>query len=60
MPSVKAAVNGTQTLQPLKSVVGLAKEKRDAHLLENESMEVEKVIELREGLKPGQVREERS
>lgn len=52
-----AAVEGSKILAGLKSVLHLGKEKGDAPLPENESVTVDRVVELRKGLRPGQVRE---
>ena len=51
------AVEGSEKLDSLKSVVELGKEKKDNPLPENESVEPERIVELRRGLKRGQVRE---
>jgi hypothetical protein len=53
------AVEGSAILQGLKSVLHMGKSKGDVPLPENESVSPEKVIELGDGLKPGQVREGR-
>lgn len=51
-----AALKGSKILKKLKSVAQLSKQK--GHLLpENEPVKPEKVVVLRSGLKPGQVRE---
>jgi len=51
------AVEGSDILSKLKSVVKLGKEKGDVPLPENEPAEINKVVKLREGLKKHQVRE---
>jgi hypothetical protein len=51
------AVEGSDVLAKVKSVAALGKEKGDVPLPENQSVNVEKVIQLRKGLKQGQVRE---
>ena len=51
------AVGGTTILKGLKSIATLGKEKGDVPLPENESCTPLQVIELRRGLKEGQVRE---
>jgi hypothetical protein len=51
------AVEGSSTLQKLKSVFGMGQEKGKNPLPENESVEPKNVIALREGLKKDQVRE---
>ncbi len=53
------AVEGSDVLTKLKSVVGLGKEKGDVPLPENQSVDVSNVVKLRNGLKKGQVREGR-
>lgn len=53
----KAAVEGGDRLEHLKSVVELAVEMGDAPLPENESVDPEKVITYRKGLTRDQVRE---
>jgi hypothetical protein len=53
------ALEGSDALKKLKSVIQLAEEKKDAPLPENESVKPERVIHLRKGLKKGQVREGR-
>ncbi len=53
------AVEGSDKLATVKSVAQLGKEKGDVPLPENQSVKVEKVIKLRQGLKEGQVREGR-
>jgi hypothetical protein len=55
----QTAVPGSSILQKLKSVVQLGKEKGDVPLPENEPVHATPVIELRRGLKRGQVREGR-
>jgi len=52
-----SAVDGADILSKLKSVVTLGKDKGDVPLPENQSVEGEKVVKLRAGLKKGQVRE---
>jgi hypothetical protein len=52
-----SALAGPGLLQRLKSVVQLGKEKGDVPLPENESTPADKVITLRKGMQPGQVRE---
>jgi hypothetical protein len=54
-----AALPGSDRLAKLKSVLGLAKEKGDNPLPENESVEVSNVVEIRRGMKKDQVREGR-
>lgn len=51
------AVGGATILKGLKSIATLGKEKGDVPLPENESCTPLQVIELRQGLKEGQVRE---
>ena len=51
------AVEGSEKLDGLKSVVEMGKEKGDNPLAENESVVPERIVELRKGLKRGQVRE---
>ena len=51
------AVEGSKVLSKLKSVVQLGKAKKDKPVTDNESVAVEKVVVLREGLGKGQVRE---
>ena len=51
------ALDGSGLLAKLKSVAQLGKEKGDVPLPENESVNVDTVVELRRGLKKGQVRE---
>jgi hypothetical protein len=51
------ALPGSTILDKLKSVVQMGKQKGDVPLPENESVEVEQVIQLRSGLKKDQVRE---
>jgi hypothetical protein len=53
------ALMGSNVLAKLKSVLQMAKEKGDVPLPENEPTAVDKVIVLRDGLRPGQVREGR-
>lgn len=50
-------LEGSKLLQGLKSVATLGKEKSDVPLPENESIDVDHVVTIREGLRPGQVRE---
>ena len=51
------AVKGSDKLKGLKSVIEMGKEKGDNPLPENESVDPGKIVELRKGLKKGQVRE---
>jgi hypothetical protein len=51
------AVEGSETLAGLKSVVQMGKEKRQAPLPENQSVHVDRIVTMRAGLQPGQVRE---
>ena len=51
------ALPGSTILEKLKSVVQMGKQKGDVPLPENESIEVERVIQLRRGLEKDQVRE---
>ena len=51
------ALKGSGKLKDLKSVVEMVKEKGDNPLPENESVVPKKIVELRKGLKKGQVRE---
>jgi hypothetical protein len=51
------AVEGSVKLGGLKSVVEMGKAKGDKLLPENEGVEPEKIVDLRKGLKKGQVRE---
>jgi len=51
------ALKGSEKLKGLKSVVEMGKEKGDNPLPENESVSPGKIVELRKGLKKGQVRE---
>jgi hypothetical protein len=53
----RKALPGSSTLDKLKSVVKMGKEKGDVPLPENQPVTPERVIVLREGLKPSQVRE---
>ena len=53
------AVEGSETLGKLKSVLQLGEEKGDVPLPENESVTPGHVVHLRRGLRPGQVREGR-
>lgn len=54
-----SAVPGSSILETIKSIARLGKEKGDVPLPENESVHALPVIELRQGLKQGQVREGR-
>lgn len=54
-----SAIKGSTILKKLKSVVQLGKEKSDVPLPENESVDPDNIINLRKGLRPGQVREGR-
>ena len=51
------ALPGSGVLSRLKSVVTLGKEKGDVPLPENVSVTPQHIVELRNGMKPGQVRE---
>lgn len=53
------AVQGSSILDKLKSVAKIGWERSDVPLPDNESVQVDKVIHLRKGLKKGQVREGR-
>jgi hypothetical protein len=53
----ESAVSGSDILSKLKSVATLGKEKGDVPLPENESIQPQKIIELRKGLTKEQVRE---
>lgn len=53
------AIDGSDVLSGLESVAKLGKEKGDVPLPENESVTPEHVVQLRSGMKPGQVREGR-
>ena len=53
------AMGGSSILEKLKSVVQMGKEKGDVPLPENESAEVDRVIQLRRNLTKDQVREGR-
>jgi hypothetical protein len=53
------AVEGSGVLDRLKSIAQFATEKHDAPLADNESIEVDRVVVLRQGLEKGQVREGR-
>ena len=53
----ETAVSGSEVLSKLKSVFTLGKEKGDITLPENQPVHPKTVIELRKGLKKGQVRE---
>ncbi|MFQ5704465.1 MAG: hypothetical protein ACE5HT_10640 [Gemmatimonadales bacterium] len=53
----QTAVEGSGILQKVKSVVQLGKEKSDTPLTDNESIEIDKVVELRKGLKKSEVRD---
>jgi len=52
-----AALDGASILQKLKSVMHLAKEKRDVPLPENEPVVVDEIVRLRKELSKDQVRE---
>jgi len=54
-----SAVEGSNILAGLKSVFQMGKEKQDVPLPDNESVTVDEIVEIRKGLKPGQVREGR-
>jgi hypothetical protein len=54
-----SAVEGSDILRGLKSVLGMGKKRGDVPLPENQSVEGMSLIELRKGLKHGQVREGR-
>lgn len=54
-----SAVEGSDILSKLKSVVGMGNDKGEVPLPENESVDVKNVVQLRKGLKKGQVREGR-
>ena len=51
------ALRGTGKLADLKSVAQLGKEKGDVPLPGNQSVSPERIVELRKGLKKGQIRE---
>jgi hypothetical protein len=51
------AVAGSAALAGLKSVAEMGKAKRQAPLPENDSVPIDRVVTLRAGLRPGQVRE---
>ena len=51
------ALEGSETLSKLKSVVEMGKEKGDVPLPENQSVTPQKIIKLRSGLTKDQVRE---
>jgi hypothetical protein len=51
------AVQGSGILEKLKSVAAMGKQKGDVPLPDNESVTVDKVVVLRQGLAKGQVRE---
>jgi len=53
----QTAVEGSETLSKLKSIVEKGKEKNDMPLPENESVINDYIIKIRKGLKKGQVRE---
>ena len=55
----ESALAGSGVLQRLKRVVMLGKEKGDVPLPENESVTPDRVVQLRRGLREGQVREGR-
>jgi hypothetical protein len=50
-------LQGSDKLAGMKSVAELGKEKGDVPLPENESVDPHNIVQLRNGLKPGQVRE---
>jgi hypothetical protein len=50
-------VHGSSILEKVKSVAQMEKTKGDVPLPDNESIDVDKVVELRSGLMEGQVRE---
>ncbi len=50
-------VGGSKILDKLKSVAQLGKQKGDVPLPENESIQPDKIVQLRQGLRKGQVRE---
>jgi hypothetical protein len=50
-------VQGSKILDGIKSVFELGKSKKEVPLPENESVAIEQVVELRKGLRKGQVRE---
>jgi hypothetical protein len=56
---IAKVVQGSSILDRLKSVAKLGQERGDLPLPDNESVQVDKVIHLRKGLKKGQVREGR-
>ena len=51
------ALDGSGTLKGMKSVKQMGREKGDVPLPENQSVTPENIVALRQGLKPGQVRE---
>jgi len=53
------ALGGSKVLAKLQSIFQLAKQKGDVPLPENDPIPAEKVVALRDGLQPGQVREGR-
>ena len=53
----REGVRGSSILEKLKSVTQMGKAKGDVPLPENDSIPVDKVVQLRSGLKEGQVRE---
>ncbi len=53
----QTAVEGSKILQKVKSVAQLGKKKGDVPLPDNHPVEIDKVVELRKGLKQSQVRE---
>jgi len=55
-----APLKGSDRLKSLKSVLAMGKKKGDVPLPENESATPENIVELRRGLRPGQVREEKA
>ncbi|MEQ8784853.1 MAG: hypothetical protein RIC55_01080 [Pirellulaceae bacterium] len=56
-PHSAAAAEESSILEKLKSVATLGKEKHDVPLPENESVDPERIVQLRRHLKPGEVRE---
>jgi hypothetical protein len=55
----RSAVEGSDILRRLKSVLGMGRQKGDVPLPENQSVDAMSIIELRRGLRHGQVREGR-
>jgi len=53
----RPAVGGSKILRGVKSIATVAKEKRQP-LPDNQPLAIDKVIQLREKLRPNQVREE--